>query len=128
MAGANTYKQSYAATFVAPSCTFPNNGAKAVAVLTGDIPGLTPGATLAPNFLYTVNNPMDSMNGFYSMGKTQCFTETLGSGDINDPTCSGTASIMGCLQNSGVCLDALTKGLLSPLTPMMSTHSESIFD
>jgi hypothetical protein len=140
----NTYKASYAGTFVSPSCAFPVNTASAVATFSNDIQGLTPGATLAPNFVYTVGRPKAGGGGQRLFGpdgrihysdsilgpggeyqfeqQVQCFTETLGAGSLGNSPCSGTASVLACMQNSTACLDGLTKGLLSPLTPILSGH------
>ncbi len=84
-----------------------------------DYAGGTPAATLAPNYVYQST----AADGTPKM----CFTETLGAGSIMDPACSGANSIVSCAQNTGLCADALSRGLLSPLTPMLSGGNDSVF-
>ena len=91
----------------------------AVTMNVADYAGATPAATLAPNYVYQST----AADGTPKM----CFTETLGAGSIADPACSGANSIVSCAQNSGLCADALSRGLLSPLTPMLSGGNDSVF-
>ena len=64
-----------------------------------------PGAYMAPNYLFPC------MGG-------QCFTERL---DVSQP-----ALTRSCMKNPQACADAVTRGLLSPLTPMINGTSESV--
>ena len=91
----------------------------AVTMNVADNQGATPAATLAPNWVYQ----SASADGT----PKQCFTETMGAGSIMDPACSGANSIVSCAANSGLCADALSRGLLSPLTPMLSGGNDSVF-
>jgi len=91
----------------------------AVQLQVADLQGPTPGATLAPNFVYQSTHPDGT--------PTMCFTETLGAGSAVDPSCSGANSVVACTQRSGVCTDALARGLLGPLTPLLSGGNDSVF-
>lgn len=90
-----------------------------VAMNVVDNPGSTPAATLAPNFVFQSAASDGTVR--------QCMTETLGAGSVLDSTCSGAASIVACSQKSGVCADALTRGLLSALGPLLSGGNDSVF-
>ena len=81
--------------------------------------GNTPAATLAPNYVYQ-STAADGT-------ATQCFTETLGAGSIMNPACSGANSILACSQDTGGCADALARGLLSRLNPILSGTNDSVF-
>ena len=69
------------------------------------VAGASPGATLAPNFIFTT-------------GGVQCFTETLGEQET-PAVCSGKASIAACADASNACLDAMARGLLGGLQPIL---------
>jgi hypothetical protein len=69
------------------------------------VAGTRPGATLAPNFIYTT-------------GGVQCFTQTLGEQET-PAVCSGKASIAACTDSSNACLDAIARGLLGGLQPIL---------
>lgn len=81
--------------------------------------GNTPAATLAPNYVFQTMAADGTA--------TQCFTETLGAGSIMNPACSGANSIVACSQNTGGCADALARGLLSRLNPILSGTNDSVF-
>ena len=81
--------------------------------------GPMPAATLAPNFVYQSVHPDGT--------PTLCFTETLGAGSVVDSACSGANSVVAFSQRSAVGTDALTRGLLSQLTPILPGGNDSVF-
>ena len=72
--------------------------------------GISPSAVLAPNFVY---------------GGGLCVTETLAVSTSGGAACTPAAAEDACARNSAVCVDAITRGLLSGLQPVM-TLQESV--
>jgi len=90
----------------------------AAALTVADDHGSMPGATLSPNFVYQSTHPDGT--------PTMCTTETLGAGSLIDPACSGANSLVAFAQKSGPGVDALTRGLLGRLSPMLSGGNENL--
>ena len=80
----------------------------AVPFLAAQIAGLTPGAVMAPNFVYNAVGP----DGRVTQEVTERYTET---------------AAPACFMKSNQCVDAVTHGLLSGLTPILSTN-ESVLN
>jgi len=111
---------SYAESYYFPY-TLPCHGSPispAAAMMVADDDGPMPGALLSPNFVYTSTHPDGS--------RTLCTTEILGAGSLTDPACSGANSLVAFSQKTGPGVDALTRGLLGRLSPMVTYGHENV--
>jgi hypothetical protein len=71
-----------------------------------EVDSATPGALLAPNFIYTTASGV------------QCFTQGLGAEEA-PVACNSDAGIAACMSASSACLDAMARGLLGGLQPIL---------
>jgi hypothetical protein len=71
-----------------------------------EVDAATPGAVLAPNFIFNTAQGV------------QCFTQGLGAEEAS-VACSGDAGIAACMEASSACLDAMARGLLGGLQPIL---------
>lgn len=82
--------------------------ADSLAAASGEVAGLSNNVYMAPNFVYPCGRA----------GFDQCWTNTF---EYHNADMQ-----MGCLTNSTVCVDSVTRGLLSGLQPLLST-TETLF-
>lgn len=82
-----------------------------------EVVGLTPGAGMAPNFVYNAPSGHGDV--------VQCVTQTYGAS--SGFACNGNNNMTACAAKPGPCIDSVTRSLLSGLTPLLSAQ-ESIME